>query len=81
MDKKRVKKFTFDGDTNVRQLSNTVPKLPRDDMLTLFGEETYQKILDGFNGPAYDVNGDRVTPMSLFRMYGREFDSLLSKPA
>ena len=74
----RARRFTWEeGDIIIHRLSNTVPKLPKDDMLTLFGKETYQKIIDGFNGPAYDTNGDQVTVASLHELYGAAFDKFV----
>lgn len=64
-------KFTwYPGDVTINTLSNTVPRLPETDMVNLLGRELYDRILAGFDGPAYDITGDQVTPASLYELYG-----------
>ena len=67
------RKFTMEpGDIVITRLSDVVPKYKKSDMIELLGKDLYDEIVDnGFNGPAFDTDGIRVTVMSLERQYGK----------
>ena len=77
--KDRERRFTWEpGDLLVVNLRVAVRQLPMKDMVKLFGEETFKKILEGADGPHYTLAGEEANVPMLQELYGKKkFDDIV----